>query len=61
MALLKKGKKGAPKKKNGKKQFMQSEMAGEQYESMMTPRNDGQNMERVDEEQAEDVGQEESQ
>jgi len=28
-------------------------MAGEQYESMITPRNEAQNMERVDEQQDE--------
>ncbi len=55
IALFKKGKKGAKgtgAKRGGKKgKYGDSQMmGGEQYESMITPR-DAQNMERVDEQQ----------
>ena len=64
MALFKKGKKGAGGKvtKKGKRigdqqQYMQDNMVQDQYGNMITPRNDQmmQNMERVDEDQEEDM------
>ena len=57
MALFKKGKKGTGKAgaKKSKKSYMQADMAGEQYDSMITPRQEAQNMERVEEDQEEDI------
>jgi hypothetical protein len=65
MALFKKGKKGSKggkKKKAGGQQFMSGnqQMMG-QYDGMITPRNENQNMERVEEDNEEDMAPEEQQ
>lgn len=55
MALFKKGKKPTKGKKKQPGQFSGNQQMMGQYEGMITPRNENQNMERVEEDNEEDI------